>query len=107
MAESYGNTSQYAEILICDLDRDGKEELWVAISDRAYVTLGNGAEGFNQNYMAGFGFYWDEEGRFSQMEPQMLSEGSLELDATILGGIWQGQEMMGYLLKGHQLVPVE
>lgn len=107
ITESYENTSLYAEVLVYDLDHDGEEELWVAISDRSYYTLANGGEGFNQNYMAGFGFCRDEEGHFSQMEPRMLSEGSLELDATLPGGIWQGQEMVGHVLKNNQLEFVE
>ena len=79
----------------------------MAISDRAYYTMADGREGFNQNYMAGFGFCRDEKGHFFQMEPQLLSEGSLELDATLPGGIWQGQEMVGHLLKDHELVYIE
>lgn len=100
---SYEDTSLYAEVLFYDLDHDGKDEIWVAISDRMVYQMANGMQGMNQNYMVGFGLYCDEEGHFSQMDTQLITEGDLELDTTVPHGIWQSAEMEGYLLEDNRL----
>lgn len=107
--KDFSDTSLYAEILIYDLDHNGRDEVWVAISDRMNITMPDGTQDFHQNYMAGFGIYCNSQGSFSKIEEQLLTEGNgnLDLDGIVPHGIWQNQEMMGYLLKDDKLEYVQ
>lgn len=104
--ESYPDTSLYGEILFYDTDLDGIEEIWVAVSDRKYITLRNGVTVCNKNYVAGWCIYCDENNDFKLAEGQMTDAMGLEIDRTLSGGIWLEDAFGGYTLREGALEPV-
>lgn len=97
--EDYPNTSLYAEVLFFDTDSDGRDEIWVAISDRNLITLLNGETATNQNYMAGWCIFQEENGSFTLADGQLLTRRKFEIGTVIPDGIWQNYEMEGYVLE--------
>lgn len=106
IVEDYPDTSLYAEVLFFDTDQNGEDEIWVAVSDRSLVSLRNGMTAVNQNYMAGWCIYQDEEGKFSLAEGQLLTKGSFEIGGVIPVGIWQEAEFMAFVLEDGELVEI-
>lgn len=103
--EDYPDTSLYGEVLFFDLDKDGKDEIWVAISDRKLVSLVNGATGINQNYMAGWCIFQKEDGSFVQADDQLWTMGKFEIGTPGFSrGIWQNEEFEAYVLEDGALV---
>ena len=100
IAESYPDTSLFGEVLFFDTDEDRKDEIWVAISDRALVNLLNGETAINQNYMAGWCIFQKEDGSFALAEGQLLTKGSFEIGTVNPMGIWQEFEFEAYVLEG-------
>lgn len=97
--EDYPDTSLHAEVLFLDLDSDGRDEIWVAVSDYSLVTLLNGEKAMNQNYMAGWCISQDGNGGFHLADGQLLTQGKFELGTVVPGGVWLGAEFEGYILK--------
>ncbi len=106
MPNDYEGTSLYAEILFFDTNKDGEDEIWIAISDRSYLTRKDGNTAVNQNYMAGWCIYHDGDKQFRLAEGQLITYGSLEIGSTVPDGIWQEREFLGIKLKGGKLTPI-
>lgn len=104
--DDYPDTSLYAEVLFLDLNGDGRDEIWAAISDRSLVTLLNGQTAVNQNYMAGWCIYQDENGRFRLADGQLFTHGQFELGTIIPNGVWMESEFEGYILENGSFVNV-
>lgn len=104
--EDYADTSLYAEVLFFDADSDGREEIWVAVSERKLVTLSNGETVANQNYMAGWCIYQKESGEFGLADGQLFTMGGFEIGTIVPGGVWQEFEMEGYALEDGALVTI-
>lgn len=104
--EDYADTSLYAEVLFFDADSDGRDEIWVAISERKLVTLSNGETVANQNYMAGWCIYQKESGRFDLADGQLFTMGGFEIGTIVPGGVWQEFEMEGYALEDGAFVTI-
>lgn len=101
--ENYPDTSMYAQVLFFDADRDGRDELWIAVSDRREVPLSNGDTAIDQNYMAGWCIFQDENGGFRLADGQLFTEGKFEIGTVVPDGIWQEFEFEGYRLKDGSL----
>lgn len=102
VTDDYPDTFLYAELLFYDIDSDGQDEIWVAISDRCYLTLANHSVTFHQNYIAGWCIYYDENKGFRLADGQLFADGNdgaLEIDQTIPGGIWIENVFEGYVLQ--------
>ncbi|MCM1258141.1 MAG: protein kinase [Roseburia sp.] len=98
--EDYPDTSLYGEVLFFDTDQDGKDEIWVAISDRALVSLINGETGVNQNYMAGWCIFQREDGSFVLADGQLWTMGRFRIGtASFPRGIWQDEEQAACMLE--------
>lgn len=104
--DDYANTSLYAEVLFFDTDHDGRDEIWVAVSDRALVEGLNGYVHANQNYMAGWCIYQDEDGNFCLADGQLFTKGKFEIGTVNPDGIWQEFEFEGYKLEDGALVNI-
>jgi len=104
--EDYPDTSLYGEVLFFDTDKNKQDEIWVAISDRAVINLLNGETAVNQNYMAGWCIYRDEEGGFSLAEGQLLTQERFDIGNVIPDGIWQEAEFTAYVLEDGALVEI-
>lgn len=104
---SYSDTSLYAEVLFFDTDHDGRDEIWVAVSDRALVEWLNGHVHANQNYMAGWCIFQDEDGNFCLADGQLLTKGKFEIGTVVdPNGIWQEYEFELYELEDGSLVNI-
>lgn len=102
MPESYPDTSLYGEVLFFDTDKDGKDEIWVAVSDRALVSLVGrlkGTAAVNQNYMAGWCVFQKEDGSFVLADGQLWTMGRFEIGTVNPMGIWQESEFKAYVLE--------
>lgn len=102
MPESYPDTSLYGEVLFFDTDKDGKDEIWVAVSDRALVSLVGrlkGTAAVNQNYMAGWCIFQKEDGSFVLADGQLWTMGRFEIGTVNPMGIWQESEFKAYVLE--------
>lgn len=99
LPEDYPDTSLYGEVLFFDTNQDGQDEIWVAVSDRALVSLLNGETAVNQNYMAGWCIFQKEDGSFALAEGQLLTKGSFEIGTVNPMGIWQEFEFEAYVLE--------
>jgi len=103
----YPDTSLYAEVLFYDTDHNGRNEIWVAVSDRKYIILSDGTRTYNQNYMAGWCIDCTEDGIFYLADGQLVTKGYFDVDNIFLGGIWQNYELSAYQLENGRLVQVE
>ncbi len=107
VTEDYSNTSLYAELLFYDMDADGRDEIWIAISDRNYRRLKDHSVMYTQNYVAGWCIYRDENGSFRLAKGQLFAEnGELEMDSTLPGGIWIEEWFEGYVLEDGALTQI-
>lgn len=100
----YAGTSLYAEVLFFDTDNDGRDEIWAAVSDRALLELSGGRTLVNQNYMAGWCVFRDEDGNYCLADGQLFTEGTFEIGTVIPDGIWLEKELAGYRLEDGSLV---
>lgn len=99
----YPGTSLYAEILFYDTNKDGEDEIWVALSDRSNLTLTDGSTAVNQNYMVGWCIYHDGDNQFHLAKGQLITYGTFEIGRTVPDGIWQEEEFVGVRLVDGKL----